>query len=62
MIFVAHMHFQTVTSARCARPFSPGDVAVTQAVTVSSLKVGDVIVFYRRVSGPSRSCTGSCPS
>ena len=46
LVFVAHAHFQTVTSGSMRPTISPGDVAVTQAVTVSSLKVGDVIVFY----------------
>jgi signal peptidase I len=46
LVFVAHVHFQTVTSGSMRPTISPGDVAVTQAVPVSSLKVGDVIVFY----------------
>jgi signal peptidase len=46
LVFVANLHFQTVTSGSMRPTISPGDVAVTQAVTVSSLKVGDVIVFY----------------
>jgi signal peptidase I len=46
LVFVAHAHFQTVTSGSMRPTISPGDVAVTQAVPVSSLKVGDVIVFY----------------
>jgi signal peptidase I len=46
LVFVAHAHFQTVTSGSMRPTISPGDVAVTQAVPVSSLKVGDIIVFY----------------
>jgi len=46
LVFVAHVHFQTVTSGSMRPTISPGDVAVTEAVSVSSLKVGDVIVFY----------------
>lgn len=45
LAFVANLHFQTVTSGSMRPTFSPGDVAVTQAVPVGSLKVGDVIVF-----------------
>jgi len=46
LVFVNNLHFQTVTSGSMRPTISPGDVAVTQAVPVSSLKVGDVIVFY----------------
>ena len=46
LVLVANLHFQTVTSGSMRPTISPGDVAVTQAVPVSSLKVGDVIVFY----------------
>jgi signal peptidase I len=46
LVFVANLHFQTVTSGSMRPAISPGDVAVTQAVPVASLKVGDVIVFY----------------
>jgi signal peptidase I len=46
LVFVAHLHFQTVTSGSMRPTISPGDVAVTQAVPASSLKVGDVIVFF----------------
>jgi signal peptidase I len=46
LVFVANLHFQTVTSGSMRPTISPGDMAVTQAVPVSSLKVGDVIVFY----------------
>jgi signal peptidase len=46
LVFVANLHFQTVTSGSMRPTISPGDVAVTQVVPVSSLKVGDVIVFY----------------
>ena len=45
-VFVANLHFQTVTSGSMRPTISPGDLAVTEAVPVSSLKVGDVIVFY----------------
>jgi signal peptidase I len=47
LVFVAHAHFQTVTSGSMRPTISPGDVAVTEAVPVSSLKAGDVIVFYQ---------------
>ena len=46
LVFVANLHFQTVTSGSMRPTISPGDVAVTQAVPANSLKVGDVIVFY----------------
>jgi len=46
LVFVANLHFQTVTSGSMRPTVSPGDLAVTQAVPVSSLKVGDVIVFF----------------
>jgi signal peptidase len=46
LVFVANLHFQTVTSGSMRPTISPGDVAVTQAVPVSSLAVGDVIVFF----------------
>jgi signal peptidase len=46
LVFVANLHFQTVTSGSMRPTISPGDVAVTQSVPVSSLKVGDVIVFF----------------
>jgi signal peptidase I len=40
------LHIQTVLSGSMRPTASPGDVAVTQAVPLSSLRVGDVIVFY----------------
>ena len=46
LVFVANLHFQTVTSGSMRPTVSAGDVAVTQAVPVASLRVGDVIVFY----------------
>jgi signal peptidase len=46
LVFVNNLHFQTVTSGSMRPTISPGDVAVTQTVAVSSLKVGDVIVFF----------------
>jgi signal peptidase len=46
LVFVANLHFQTVTSGSMRPTVSPGDLAVTQAVPVGSLKVGDVIVFF----------------
>ena len=46
LVFVANLHFQTVTSGSMRPTVSPGDLAVTQAVPVSSLKVGDIIVFF----------------
>jgi signal peptidase len=46
LVFVANLHFQTVTSGSMRPTVSPGDLAVTQAVPISSLKVGDVIVFF----------------
>ncbi len=46
LVFVANLHFQTVTSGSMRPTFSPGDMAVTEGVPVGSLKVGDVIVFF----------------
>jgi signal peptidase len=46
LVFVANLHFQTVTSGSMRPTVSPGDLAVTQAVPISSLRVGDVIVFF----------------
>jgi signal peptidase len=46
LVLVLGLHFQTVTSGSMRPTISPGDVAVTEAVPVSSLKVGDAIVFY----------------
>ena len=46
LVFVANLHFQTVTSNSMQPTFSAGDVVVTQAVPVSSVRVGDVISFY----------------
>jgi signal peptidase len=46
LVFVNNLHFQTVTSGSMRPTISPGDVAVTQTVPVSSLAVGDVIVFF----------------
>ncbi|MGO9178291.1 MAG: signal peptidase I [Candidatus Limnocylindrales bacterium] len=43
---VENLRFQTVLSGSMRPTVSPGDVAVTQAVPTSSLRVGDVIVFY----------------
>jgi signal peptidase I len=46
LVFVANLHFQTVLSNSMQPTFSAGDVVVTQAVPISSLRVGDVISFY----------------
>jgi signal peptidase I len=46
LAFVANLHFQTVTSGSMRPAVSPGDMAITQAVPASSLRVGDVIVFF----------------
>ena len=46
LVYVDNLHFQTVTSGSMRPTASPGDVAVTEVVPVSSLKVGDVIVFF----------------
>ena len=40
------VHLQTVVSGSMRPTISPGDVAVTQAVPVDSLHVGDVIAFF----------------
>jgi len=40
---------------------SPGDLAVTQAVLVSSLKVGDVIVFFPPADSTEPVLHRSCP-
>lgn len=45
-IRVGDLHFQTVLSGSMRPTVSPGDVAVTQAVPIGSVHVGDVIVFY----------------
>jgi signal peptidase len=45
LVFVANLHFQTVLSDSMKPTFSAGDVVVTQAVPISSLRVGDVISF-----------------
>ncbi len=45
-IRVGDLHFQTVLSGSMRPTLSPGDVAVTQAVPMDSLRVSDVIVFY----------------
>ena len=44
-IRVADLRFQTVLSGSMRPTLSPGDVAVTQGVPMSSVRVGDVIVF-----------------
>jgi signal peptidase I len=46
LVFVANLHFQTVTSGSMRPAVSPGDMAITQAVPISSLRVGDAIVFF----------------
>src|ERR1035437_8990497 len=46
LVLVANLRFQTVTSGSMRPTVSPGDVAVTETVPVSSLKLGDVIVFF----------------
>jgi signal peptidase I len=46
LVFVANLHFQTVLSNSMQPTFSAGDVVVTQAVPIGSLRVGDVISFY----------------
>jgi signal peptidase len=46
LVFVANLHFQTVTSGSMRPTVSPGDMAVTEAAQVGSLRVGDVIVFF----------------
>ncbi len=46
MVFAAGLHFQTVLSNSMRPTVSAGDVAVTESVPVSSLRVGDVIAFY----------------
>lgn len=42
---VADLHFQTVLSNSMQPTASAGDVAITQAVPVGSIRVGDVIAF-----------------
>jgi signal peptidase len=46
LVFVANLHFQTVTSGSMRPTVSPGDMVITQTVPASSLRVGDVIVFF----------------
>lgn len=43
---VADLRFQTVLSDSMQPTASAGDVAVTQAVPVAALRVGDVITFF----------------
>src|ERR1035437_2689539 len=45
LVFVANLHFQTVLSGSMRPTFSAGDVVVTQAVPITTLRVGDVISF-----------------
>jgi signal peptidase len=42
---LADLHSQTVLSGSMRPTVSPGDLAITQAVPIGSLRVGDVIVF-----------------
>jgi signal peptidase len=42
---VADLHVQTVLSGSMRPTVSPGDLAITQGVLISSLRVGDVIAF-----------------
>lgn len=42
---MADLHVQTVLSGSMRPTISPGDLAITQGVPTSSLRVGDVIVF-----------------
>jgi signal peptidase I len=46
LALIASLHFETVVSNSMRPTFSAGDVAVTQAVPISSLRVGDAIAFY----------------
>jgi signal peptidase len=46
LVIAANLHFQTVLSNSMQPTFSAGDVVVTQAVPIGSLRVGDVISFY----------------
>ncbi len=43
---VAGLNFQTVLSNSMRPTFSAGDVAITQAIPMDSVRVGDVITFY----------------
>lgn len=45
-IRLAGLHFDTVLSGSMRPAMSPGDVAVTQAVPIDELHVGDAIAFY----------------
>jgi signal peptidase I len=49
-IRVANVHFQTVVSNSMRPTVSAGDVAITQAVPMDSVRVGDVITFYAPAS------------
>jgi signal peptidase len=42
---IADLHVQTVLTGSMRPTVSPGDLAITQGVPVSSLRAGDVIVF-----------------
>jgi signal peptidase I len=46
LALIASLHFETVVSNSMRPTFSAGDVAVTQAVPINSLRVGDAIAFY----------------
>jgi signal peptidase I len=43
---LADLHLQTVRSNSMRPTVSAGDMAITQAVPIGSLRVGDAIVFY----------------
>ena len=46
LLFTGRIHLQTVVSGSMRPTISPGDVAITQAVAIDSLQLGDVIAFY----------------
>jgi len=46
LVQTGHLHFQTVLSGSMRPGIQPGDVIATWRVPTSSLRVGDVIVFY----------------
>ena len=46
LLYTGTIHLQTVVSGSMRPTISPGDVAITRAVPIDSLHVGDVIAFY----------------
>ncbi len=45
-VVIGHLAFQPVLSGSMRPAIQPGDLAVTQPVAVSSLRVGDVVAYF----------------